>query len=39
MESPDRPFYLVRDKQDPELARVVITFVPSVEAGSGDVVE
>ena len=31
VESPDRPFYLERDKEDPDLARIVITFVP--EAG------
>ena len=29
VESPDRPFYLERDSEDPELGRIVITFVPS----------
>ena len=29
VESPDRPFYLERDKEDPALGRLVITFVPS----------
>ena len=38
VESPDRPFYLERDKEDPELGRIVITFVPSTVAGSGHVV-
>ncbi len=33
VESPDRPFYLERD-EDPELARIVITFVPSAESGA-----
>lgn len=28
MESPQRPFYLERDGEDPDLARIVITFVP-----------
>ena len=32
--SPDRPFYLERDGEDPDLGRVVITFVPDVDAGS-----
>ena len=31
VESPNRPFYLERDKEDPELGRIVITFVPSAE--------
>ena len=39
VESPDRPFYLERDKQDPDLGRLVITFVPSADAGSRDAVE
>ena len=39
VESPDRPFYLERDKEDPELGRLVITFVPGADAGSGDAVE
>ncbi len=34
VESPDRPFYLERDKEDPDLARLVITFVPSADASS-----
>ena len=34
VESPDRPFYLERDDDDPELARIVITFVPSAETGA-----
>lgn len=29
VESPDRPFYLERDKEDPDLGRLVVTFVPS----------
>ena len=28
VESPDRPFYLERDSDDPDLGRIVITFVP-----------
>ena len=28
-ESSDRPFYLERDKEDPALGRLVVTFVPS----------
>ena len=28
VESPERPFYLERDKEDPGLARLVITYVP-----------
>ena len=31
VESQDRPFYLERDRDDPDLARIVITFVPSVD--------
>ncbi len=27
----DRPLYLERDRDDPDLARIVITFVPSVD--------
>ena len=34
VESPERPFYLERDKEDSELARLVITFVPALDAGS-----
>lgn len=33
VKSPYRPFYLERDKNDPDLARIVITFVPSAESG------
>ncbi len=33
VESPTRPFYLARDKDDLDLARIVITFVPSAESG------
>ncbi len=29
VESPDRPFYLERDSDDPDLGRIVITFVPN----------
>ena len=36
VESPDRPFYLERDREDPDLARIVITFVPEASAGSVD---
>ena len=38
LESPDRPFYLERDTDNPRLARVVVTFVPTpdrVSASSG----
>ena len=35
LESPDRPFYLQRDAQDPRIGRVVITFVPDSDATSG----
>jgi len=34
VESTDRPFYLERDGEDPELGRIVITFVPDMDAGS-----
>ncbi len=34
VESPDRPFYLQRDQDDPDLARIVITFVPRPDSGS-----
>ena len=39
VESPDRPFYLERDQEDPDLARIVITFVPEVGAGSAVAVD
>ena len=40
VELPERPFYLERDKEDPDLARIVITFIPSVaDAGSRNAVE
>ena len=39
MESPDRPFNLERDKEDTKLGRIVITFVPDAEGGTGDAVE
>ena len=39
VESPDRPFYFERDENDPDLARIVITFVPSAESGAERVVE
>lgn len=29
LESPNRPFYLERDERDPDVGRLVITFVPS----------
>lgn len=35
-ESPQRPFYLERDGEDPDLARIVITFVPGGGAPSGE---
>ena len=35
VESPDRPFYLERDERNLDLARLVITFVPSAEPRSG----
>ena len=34
VESPDRPFYLERDGEESDLARIVITFVPTAESGS-----
>lgn len=34
VESPDRPFYLERDDDNAELARIVISFVPNAEAGA-----
>ena len=37
VESADRPFYLERSKEDPDLARIVITFVPSVDDGGSRV--
>ncbi len=36
VKSPERPFYMERDKQDGDLARLVITFVPSPDAVAGD---
>lgn len=39
VESPERPFYLERDKNDPDLGRIVITFVPGATEGSGSTVE
>ena len=33
--SPERPFYLERDKEDGDLGRLVITFVPSADATAG----
>ena len=39
VKSPDRPFYLELDREDPYLARIVITFVPSAESGSTSAVE
>ena len=36
VESPERPFYLERDKQDTDLARLVITFVPSVDSDASE---
>ena len=35
--SPERPFYLELDKEDLDLGRLVITFVPSAEANAGGV--
>ena len=32
VKSPDRPFYLERDKENPDLGRLVITFVPGAES-------
>ena len=34
VESPDRPFYLERDKEDLDLGRIVITFVPDAGPSS-----
>ncbi len=31
-----RPFYLERDKQDGDLGRMVVTFVPGADAVAGD---
>ena len=36
LESPNRPFYLERDTEDGDLARIVITFVPDAENGVGE---
>ena len=36
VKSSERPFYIERDKQDGDLARIVITFVPSPDAIAGD---
>ena len=36
VKSPGRPFYLERDKQDGDLARLVITFVPDAEPSVTD---
>ena len=36
--TPDRPFYLERDQHDSDLARLVITFVPSAAAASESLV-
>ena len=36
VESADRPFYLERDNDDSDLARIVITFVPSAEPDAED---
>lgn len=33
VESPDRPFYLERDRDDPDLGRLVITFSPRADQG------
>ena len=35
VKSPERPFYLELDKEDLDLGRLVITFVPSAEATAG----
>lgn len=32
VKSPDRPFYLERDEENPDLGRLVITFVPGAES-------
>ncbi len=39
VESPTRPFYLERDEDDLDLARIVITFVPSPESGAVSAVD
>ena len=39
VESSDRPFYLERDEDVPDLARIVITFVPGAEDGGEGPVE
>ena len=39
VESPGRPFYLEHDKEDHDLARIVITFVPGARAGAEGAVE
>ena len=39
VESSDRPFYLERDEDVPDLARIVITFVPGAEDGGEGSVE
>lgn len=39
VESADRPFYLERDEDVPDLARIVITFVPSSEDGGDGATE
>lgn len=39
VESPDRPFYLERDKENLDLGRLVITFVPGAQAGSREALE
>lgn len=36
VESPERPFYLERDTQDGDLARLVITFVPDTRSSADD---
>ena len=36
VKSPERPFYLELDKQDGDLARLVITFVPDAEPSAAD---
>ncbi len=33
VKSPDRPFYLERDREDPELGRIVITFLADRDDG------
>ena len=39
VESSDRPFYLERDREDSDLARIVITFAPSAESGPTSALE